>query len=276
MAQSLIGDRPELVGLCDWEHNGYHDSDFYMAVLNRDTGDVTREMIGTTRFAGGIDMTGYNQELTEEDVRLALTWLEERIFQMIHRAEHDDVFAPDGVEKGAAVALLSDHRNQVKHMEMEMCPKCNGSGQWIHPRDAEDVRACFACNGIGEREVCGQAAHGENGKVLYACYPAGAVGTVIWVGTFRTVYARGYNKLGRDTLSTRIALADGTIINAPLAKLRLDRDPMSDEELRRRAHNLARNAKFGAAFAGGYAWDSGNRVNEWLAASADFVWQSPA
>ena len=272
MTRVLLGDNPDLIGLCDWEDNGYHDSDWYMAVLNRTTGEVTREEVGTTRFADAFDYSAYGQELTEADVRAGLNWLEERIYQMIREAEHSDVLAPDGMEEGTAVLLLKDHRNQVRNLEEALCLKCYGSGEWVHPRNKEDVRPCFACEGTGRKEVAGEKMLDAKGKGVYVTYPAGTAGTVVWVGTFRQIYAKGYNKRDRSTLSTRIALADGTVINVPLAKLRLDKEPMSDEELRARAHDLAYHAKFGAAFGKGYAWDSRNRVAKWLRTHPDFVW----
>ncbi len=272
MTRVYIGDDPNLIGLCDWEHNGYHDSDFYMAVLNRTTGEVTKEEIGTTRFAAPPEYTGYKQELTDHDVRMALTWLEDRIYHLIRQAEHDDVLAPDSIEVGTAVILLQDHRSQAKETSVEPCLKCDGIGKWVNPRNSEDVRDCFGCEGTGERHRPGEKVRGDDGKLAHIVYPAGTVGTVCWVGTFRQIYARGYNQLDRSTISTKIELADGTAVAIPLAKLRLDKEPLSDDELRRRAHALAYHCKFGAVFGRGYAWDSKNRTQQWLKDHPDFKW----
>lgn len=272
MTRTYIGDNPDLVGLCDWEDNGYHDSDFYMAVLNRKTGEVIKQEIGTTRFAAPPEYTGYRQDLTADDVRMALTWLEERIYRLIKQAEYDEVLMPDSIEEGTAVILLQDHRSQVREINVEPCHKCAGTGGWVNPRDPEDVRDCFGCNGTGERRVVGEKVCGDDGKLARIVYPAGMVGTVCWVGTFRQIYARGYNKLDRSTISTKVELADGTAVAIPLAKLRLDKEPLSDDELRRRAHALAYHCKFGAVFGRGYAWDSKNRTQRWLKDHPDFKW----
>lgn len=272
MTRVYLGDNPHLVGLCDWEDNGYHDSDFYMAVLNRQTGEVTKEEIGTTRFAAPPEYTGYQQELTTDDVRAALVWLEEHIYKRLRQAEHDDVFAPSAIDEGTAVILLKAHRNQMREIIAEPCLKCNGTGEWVNPHNPDDVRKCFGCDGTGERRTRGDKVRGEDGKIISVVYPAGTVGTVTWVGTFRTIYARGYNRLDRDTISTQITVADGTTINVSLAKLRLDREPECDEQLRATAHRLARDCKFGAAFGKGYAWDTSNRTRAWLLAHPEFVW----
>ena len=36
---------------------------------------------------------------------------------------------------------------------MNTCSRCSGTGRWVNPGDSADIRKCFACNGMGEREV---------------------------------------------------------------------------------------------------------------------------
>lgn len=73
-------------------------------------------------------------------------------------------------------------------------------------------------------------------------YKAGMAGEVFWFGQFGTFYAKGYKKPGRHNTSVGIVMdGKGDKVFVPLDKLRLDRDPMPDTELRTRAEDLAQD-----------------------------------
>ena len=86
-------------------------------------------------------------------------------------------------------------------------------------------------------------------------YLAGEVGDVYWSGQFGTFYANGYQTRGRENTSVGVRRLDGSRVFIPLAKLRLDKEPLSDLELRERAEELSAHNNFGAACPG-YTWAS--------------------
>lgn len=97
------------------------------------------------------------------------------------------------------------------------------------------------------------ASHGDRLRTIRnirgksAC-PAGTVGEVFWTGTYGTFYRNGYNRPGRDNTRVGLRLRDGTKVFVALSACRKDREPDSDEALRTRASELARNRNFYAAF----------------------------
>jgi hypothetical protein len=244
--------------LSEWEENGYHDSDFMAAVWNTETQAVESELIGTTRFAGGIDYSGIARGKIPSDILTqAVQWLEDAIFNKLKKIESDRVYKPNDIKIGDSVKLTKNHRNHAKEIKSENCRKCNGSGKWINPRNQDDKRDCFSCNGNGTHKKAVKLPK-VNGKQTWDTFEAGITGKVIWSGTFRQIYKKGYNKLDRSTISTKVELTDGRVMNAPLKKLQLDETPLLDKTLRQQAESLSYNCKFGAVLSSRYAWDSKN------------------
>ncbi len=247
--------------LNDWEDNGYHDSDFYCAYLDIENGKVSEHMMWTTSFAGrcscDICKSSHISSKNVEELEVARNWLEDAIYTMIREIEHRNVLAPDDIHRGDVVRLLKPHRNVRKTYDSVDCRKCSGAGKWVNPHNSSDERECFGCMGSGKRKINFAKVKDSGGKLLYDTYPQDLVGTVTWTGTFRTIYSKGFNKLDRSTISTRVE-ANGREFNAPLSKLRLDHDPMSDKELRDRARNLSTNFNFKPALSAHGGWLSNN------------------
>lgn len=86
-------------------------------------------------------------------------------------------------------------------------------------------------------------------------FSAGEVGEVYWSGAFGTFYRNGYNRPNRENTSVGIRTLNGGRVFVPLTKLRLDREPLSDTELRERAEALSHHYNFGACCAG-FTWES--------------------
>lgn len=233
--------------LCGWEVNGYSDSDWEVAYYDDTDNSIKLKLTGTTRYGMG---TGHAcikeldpQPLTKEIVEKARVLLENHIFAAIKEAERRDVDEPDSVEVGTRVRFVEDHKNQEKMQIEEPCYKCGGTGKWVNPRNTMDQRTCFACNGTGMAKRSGGKVK-VNGKQSWVKIPMGTEGEVVWTGTFRTIWRNGYNKLGRYTLSTKVKLDDGRVVNAPLSKLGLTKAKMTDAELRARAVELSRGYEF--------------------------------
>jgi len=218
--------------LAEWERNGYNDSDWYDCVYDSEKDKIETVEVGTTRFPGGpyqLRPKGGYTPLNGEVLERCREHLEDFIFRMNCSKERCAVLAPRKLKKGDRVRLLANHRNREKETIKVPCTKCGGTGVWVNFYRPEDRRECFGCKGTGERE---KSRAKPGGKLV--TYPIGSAGVVVWVGTFRTIY-NGYNREDRHTLSTMVRLDSGEVINVPMEKLRLDREPMGDEELRERA-----------------------------------------
>lgn len=89
-------------------------------------------------------------------------------------------------------------------------------------------------------------------------YEEGDAGTVFWTGHFGAFFGSGYNRRGRHNGRIGVNLDDGRVVFVDMKKVRLDREMLSEAELRERAERLARNCQFGKALSMKHAWDSSN------------------
>src|SRR5579885_3291074 len=211
--------------LCDWEINGYNDSDFMLMYYDDQTNELKSYEYDTTRFGGCMckDIPtpegsssfhrhgGKNYETGEEIpperflmptlevVEKARKVLEERAFQALTSVDKllRDEPGPEDLVNGMKLYLTVNVRNQVSLTEP--CRKCNGTGKWTNPRNEADKRDCFACRGQGTHKV--GKAKGEDGKLRYQTVEAGTVGEVVSWGSFGTFYRNGYNQPNRGNTS---------------------------------------------------------------------------
>ncbi len=170
--------------------------------------------------------------------------VEEQIFVSMRNAEYRDINEPEIVTEGERIRFCKNHSNLEKEEIVEVCINCNGSSKWVNPRNSNDIRKCFSCDGTGEKRISGSNLKTEDGKLKRIIISAGAEGVVIWVGTFRAIYQNGNNKFGRDIYSCKVRLDDGRVVNTPLAKLARAKEKLSDEVLRLRAKELSFNYNF--------------------------------
>jgi hypothetical protein len=240
--------------LCWWEDNGYHDSYFYGVYFDTEDGKLHSTGLGATAYGGGI---GFGSEFalpTPEVLELARKELAKEIFAQLRKVEDRDFFTPEpcNVKKGRTFRLLVPHSFYPKG-EGE-CPKCNGTGHWVHPRNSDDKRQCFCCKGTGLVAGKGAFLKGTDGKRVKVTLPAGAVVTALFdrVNFFGTQYAKGYNRPHRFNTSVTVKHGDA-LVRVPLEKLRQDAEPASDAELMDRADELSYNHQYGAAY-GCKAW----------------------
>ena len=254
--------------ICEWEDNGYHDSYFYGVYYDTDTGLMKEIQLGATAYAGGGYSFGVGYEMpTLEIIEKCRVLLAAHIFTVISNAEYRDVFLPEDAKEKDTVRLLVPHSGMV--MVEEPCQKCEGKGHWQNPRRAEDKRPCFACHGRG-RMRSKEKARAADGKILRFTLPVDTVFTVQACTAFGTFYRNGYNKPNRSNRSVLSIAGDGQLYRIPLAKLRMDRDPMPEEELRQRAEALSHEHQYGAMF-GCKAWLSANFIQVVLGRHAQHV-----
>lgn len=100
--------------------------------------------------------------------------------------------------------------------------------------------------------------NGEKVKGEWTRFSAGTVAEVIRADAFGTFYRKGYNKPGRHNTSAVCRLPDGSIMKAPLEKLRLARDPLSEAELIERADKLSYGMECKSLLTGHSGWWSKN------------------
>lgn len=241
-----------LYKLCEWEINGYNDSDWMLSVYNDEANKIETICIGSTRYAGCIEhhaqicykCHGDPQMPTMEIVEKARLCLAEYIFNSLRHVEHRSVLEPDDVRIGERVRLLEPHKNQS--FKTTPCTKCNGSGHWVNPRNPDDKRDCFGCKGYGE--IQGEKNKDSNGKLIWEKFQAGLSGVVKYCQAYGQFYSSGYNQPCRFNRTVKFVTDDGKLVKAPLSKLRLDREPMSDEKLREKAESLSHELHFGSMY----------------------------
>lgn len=250
------------IKLLDWEENGHHDSYFYLAVWNPETGAPEKVLTGSTAFHS-VEKSEEYAVPTPETAEQARVWLAETIFSQIRSAEARDIAAPNTVTVGERVALGTLHRSMVRLQISKLCAACGGGGKWVHPRNSADRRPCFACKGAGAVQAAGDPVK-IDGKQQWERFEPGTAGTVTWVGSFRTMPTKGYNKPDRETLSTRIRFDDGRSAGIPLKKLRLDQEPTPDRVLRQRAEELSRGMNFMPLLTTYQGWATHNWAREAL------------
>jgi hypothetical protein len=200
--------------LCDWEENGYDDSDGYIAYWDDAEKTVKKYGHWTTRFGSGPAIQFI--PCTKDEAKLARAWLAEKIYNTLRYAEHKDVLEPQSVSKGSEVKFIKAHKFDNKK-----------TGEIV----------------IGAEGDCGR---------------------IFWVGNFGTFYRNGYNKPGRGNCRVGVELTNGKRLFAPLEKLRLAREPMADDELRKRAENLSYEHQYGKMLSMRHAWDSINYAKQVL------------
>lgn len=79
--------------LCDWEVNGYSDSDWYMAYWNSETNQVETTVTGTTRGGMDFDWSLY-ADPTPEVVEASIEWLAKKIKRLNMRNIIRNHYAP--------------------------------------------------------------------------------------------------------------------------------------------------------------------------------------
>jgi hypothetical protein len=199
--------------LYDRERNMHDDSDFFAGVFDDEKNELREELVGSTRWGGGpcIEMTPMSQ--MPEDIRASYhIALRARWQQHIECAETMRITHPTRPE-GQRVVLVKDAHNRPR--ETVECQKCSGSGHWTNPKNARDVRKCFACDGTGRQT---KAAKGKMVKI-----PSGTKGTC----TRAFERQSQYGTWSYGTQCT-IRLDDGSEIRASLDSLRLDEEPRLD------------------------------------------------
>jgi hypothetical protein len=245
--------------LGEWEINGYSDSDWMVVYYDDRQNKLGEQCVGSTRY-GGCSCHGsqicysYSDEETGERrtmltpnaevVEKARVLLEEHIFTALTKEDENLVMSltVEQLEDGLPVQLKEAHKNQIK--AVEPCGKCSGSGKWINPRNEKDVRECFACHGTGSVKTATKVKTAD-GKVAWNRLPVGLRGIVVDFQSHGQFYRNGYNQPDAHNTTVKVRSADGKVWQAPLYKLRLQREPLSSAELRARARQLSYNRCFG-------------------------------
>ena len=218
----------------EWEENGYHDSYFYAAYWDVDAQECISHQTGATAYAGG-EGRKPTIDWTPEELENARKWLAARIFGQLKAANLLDVNQPENIVKGQRVRLLEPHQNQKFESAEITCPSCDGLGYWQNPRNEADKRECFKCKGAKKIQGKGAKLKGQWEK-----FDTGVKGEAKFDATaFGRFYDKGYNRPGRHNRSVTVLLDDGRWMKAPLKKLALDQDPMSDTELQKQADELS-------------------------------------
>lgn len=246
--------------LCDWERNGYNDSDWYACIYDDVTNTISTVEIGTTRFAEAMPSVAKYAPLTLEVIEKARRLLEAKLFELYKKTEYKRVFEFDELQGDEVVRLIEKHKNM--QYETEPCQKCQGSGKWINPRKQDDQRECFCCRGRGVTDLGKKK--DDNGKQVWLHLPEGTEGIVLNTHAFGTFYDKGYKEKDRSNLNAYLRLDNKDIVRVPFKKLRLAEEPVADSILMERAHHNSFEYHFAQGFASWFAWYSNHYVNNFL------------
>jgi hypothetical protein len=240
--------------IATWERNGYDDSDFYAATWNVEAGEMIIDLVGSTRFAGG-GTTQATEPWTPEALEAARAAFAKFIYESLKAADTHDVLEFDAVELGVRVVTTAPTKNKVR--DGEACARCGGTGRWTNPKSEHDVRECFGCRGSGL--VLLRDRKDAEGKQVWTTFQAGVAGVVVSTAAHGSFYRNGYNHPNRNNTTATIRLDDGRIARIPLAKLRLERALLDDEELRGKAERLSHSYNV-ERWVGCTAWLSTNNI----------------
>jgi hypothetical protein len=216
-----------LYKMYEWEHNGYDDSDWYAVVYDDAKDELYRVETGTTRFADalhcGPDMSIPTSEVMEKakaaNLRQSLSSILESEFRRVNEPY-------ESLVKGVSVRVLTPAK--IMQKDKITCSKCNGSGNWVNPRNSEDMRVCFSCSGSGH--IDGGKSKDEAGKQKWIHLRALMVGEVLETKVWGKFYHNGYNRPNRENTRVLVKFDTGTYWVAA-KHLGLDQDIRSEEEL---------------------------------------------
>lgn len=225
----------------EWEYNGRDDSDFYVVTFNDETEEITRFEVGSTRYAADFSRT-YGMLVKLADVPEEI-WIRaeaayaKRAAQMLLSADRirRERFCAN---VGETVILTRDVQNRPRAQVEVECFKCGGLGYWMNPRNVNDKRPCFKCNGTKVAKVSKAC----KGKAI--THKQGSKGEVLAVFENRSQYGT-WDYGSRAT----IRLVDGSIIKAPVSALIAAREPMSQLEAETTAAKVAKRRNFYPMFA---------------------------
>lgn len=244
--------------ITEWENNHYDDSDFFAGIYDDETKKCKAVMIGTTRFAGGIQYPE-NQPLTDEIVDESISWLNKSVTSdilSIHENKMEHTCYQDLFMK-CEMRVNSKHRNVM--FEWDSCSKClSNPGEWINPHNPKDIRICFGCNGFGivktKRRV-----KGLDGKQCWRICEPDEIGIVYkWSKNWGCVY----DKQTRYNTSCLVEFPAEKIMNVPLEKLNLILPDLTDKEVRDKMKARMRGYPF-HQYLGASAWESRNYIAEY-------------
>lgn len=219
----------------EWEHNGYDDSDFYRAMYDPNKGTLDKVMTWTTR-AGCGSFAVVTKEYAHKH----------GLAGYINHAYNPATKQYD-LENGIQVSL-------PVYWFVE--PKDTPERVW---QQAEQLLAeqIFQCLRLAEHRDILQPTNAIPGDTLQLLeahrsiktkqtLPVGTKIRVNDVQCFGTFYRNGYNQPGRHNRSVigTIVGQPEKLVRVPLEKCRMDKEPMSDAELRARAVELAKNRRF--------------------------------
>lgn len=234
-----------LFKLVEWEQNGYHDSYFKAALFDAANNTIVGVETGATAYGGG---RGLPEPAPSGSVLLsAYVALENHIRVRLYQGALTRHSEPDHDDLHVGMILETTAKVKCAKRIKEECHKCSGSGHWVNPRNPDDKRKCFACDGKGTHTS--KAIKGE--WIRLDKHTPMIVDDWKAYGQF---YANGYNQPNRSNTTVTGHLADGTPVTVKLEKLKVAGEPPTEAMFRKKAHALACEGHFQDATGIKCAW----------------------
>lgn len=223
---------PRYAVSAEWEHNGRDDSDFYQIIYDPNQDQLIKYQTYTTRFGCGWFATVTADYVKRNNLSIyqtlsdgkALVTLPVEPFVPLNRT-------PEEILRRAEQLLADIIFNLIRNAE---------HNDIFEPNDAQFGQRLRLTEPHTYRDT-------KTGK--RTLISAGDTGEVFWVGAFGTFYRNGYNHAGRHNRRVGLRLANGSRVFVPLKKCRLDKEPLTDDQLRERSVQLAKNRRFEQAYA---------------------------
>jgi hypothetical protein len=240
------------IELCDWEQNGYHDSYFYSAVFDTETGVISSVETGATAYAGGMESIPHTDD--ESILHKAYEALEVSIRKSLLSKNTSRHTSPDVDDLDYCIrhksAMVTTKKVKCAKREKEDCRKCSGTGHWQNPRKESDKRSCFSCDGRG---YFTKTVKGDDGKNVWVRLDEGTEIIPTEHKAYGKFYDNGYNKPNREN-TTVTGLLDGEVVTVKLANLKLAGEEPTEEMYRKAAHRLATEGQFQSVCTAKCAW----------------------
>jgi hypothetical protein len=233
------------IQLCHWEQNGYSDSDFYTAWYDSETDTIHADCVWTTRgvmTGDPTDKVGVRVNADDPILVKAYEYLEKYIRGALVADYTRRHMEPD--VEDLRVGMTCEVTRKVKCANRaDKCPKCNGTGHWVNPKNSADKRECFGCKGRGANKSGG-----------WLQIPAGTVVIVDSWESFGKFYRNGYNRPNRGNTTVSGKLVNGTVVTVKLENLKQAGEAPKEADFREKAHALACAGQFQAATGVKCAW----------------------
>jgi hypothetical protein len=230
--------------LCTWEEksNNSDHLDWFVAYYDSDDNKVKLASLGSTREIKTKNVLRKFETPNKDIVEKARVRFQYFLFDEFLREEENIVFspAPHMISRGDRVSMLTSHRQQKQRISKTSCDTCKSTGNWVNPSNPKDIRECFVCCGTGYNVKAVTKIKNKHGKPVWERFSTNDGGEIIQI-------RKGISPTRNNTFVI-FRTDNGKDVRCFLKKLRLAREPASNDELMMKAKNISFGYNFCVIF----------------------------